>query len=98
VPWRLVDEVPGPALLIEVQIGGPPCDEITGVDVEEALEAVDVRVWAGRTSDASCGNTPAALATARLRVATKRPIGGRTVRGDRPSLTVPEDAQPGTAG
>jgi hypothetical protein len=80
VPWRLVSQ-DGRALQLEVQAGGPPCDAILDVDVDEQPDAVTVTVRAGSEPDAECGPGVAAVlgtfpVTARLR----EPLGDRTLR------------------
>jgi hypothetical protein len=80
VPWRLVGAVPGPAVVVEVQAGGPPCDVVTDLSVSESPEAVELTVWAGRTPGARCVGVPAVLGTFRVRVPLVAPLGSRAVR------------------
>lgn len=79
VTWRLVGTAPGPAVVVEVQAGGAPCDAVTGVDVTESASTVRLTVWAGRTPGADCHGIPATLGTLRLRVPLKEPLGTRTL-------------------
>ena len=79
VAWRLVRALPGPAMLVEVQVGGAPCDLITGVDVTESDRAVRLVVWAGRELGARCAGLPAVLGTVRLRVPLGEPLGIRVL-------------------
>ncbi|MGL5808511.1 MAG: hypothetical protein ACRCYQ_01020 [Nocardioides sp.] len=80
VDWRFVEEVPGPALILELQAGGPPCDAVTDVTAVESSSAVDIAVWAGRTPGARCAGVPALLGTFRIRVPLTAPLGSREVR------------------
>lgn len=74
VAWRLVRALRGPAVLVEVQVGGAPCDVVTGVDVTESDRAVRLVVWAGREPRARCAGPPAMLGTFRLRVPLGEPL------------------------
>ena len=77
VPWRLVDAGPGAAVVVEVKAGGPPCDVVTDLDVEETPSGVRLTVWAGRRPGASCVGVPALLGTFRVRVPLAEPLGSR---------------------
>jgi hypothetical protein len=79
--WRLIREAAGPAVMIEVEAGGEPCDAITDLSVSETPTVVDITVWAGRVPGARCDGVPAILGTAGMRVPLKAPLAGRTVRG-----------------
>lgn len=79
VPWRLVGPLPGPAVVVEVQAGGAPCDAITGLDVAETPEVVTLTVWAGREPGADCAGLPAVLGTFHVRVPLEEPLGHRRV-------------------
>jgi hypothetical protein len=79
VHWRLV-QAAGDVVVVEVQAGGAPCDAITGIDVVESSETVELTVWAGRTPGARCRGVPAVLGTFRVRVPLDAPLGERTVR------------------
>jgi hypothetical protein len=79
VRWRLV-QAAGDVVVVEVQAGGAPCDAITGIDVVESTESVELTVWAGRTPGARCRGVPAVLGTFRVRVPLDAPLGERTVR------------------
>ncbi len=79
VPWRLVGQ-DGRTLRLEVQAGGPPCDEIKSVDVDETPAAVTVKVLAGPRSDARCNGTTAALGKFLLTARLREPLGSRDLR------------------
>ena len=79
VAWRLVRESPGPAVVVEVQVGGAPCDVVTGVDVTETTTSVTLTVWAGREPGADCRGVPATLGTYRLDVRLHEPLGDRSL-------------------
>jgi hypothetical protein len=79
VPWRLVDTGPGPSVVVEVQAGGPPCDVVTHLDVDETPSAVRLDVWAGREPGAVCVGVPALLGTFRIRVPLTEPLGSRPI-------------------
>ena len=76
-PWRLVETGPGPAVVVEVEAGGPPCDVVTHLDVDESPSAVRLSVWAGREPGAACVGLPALLGTFRVRVPLAEPLGTR---------------------
>jgi hypothetical protein len=77
--WRLAGQAEGGrVLLLDVQVGGPPCDAVTAVDVSESAAAVTVTVYAGRTGSGSCPpGVPAILGTARVRAVLAAPLGSR---------------------
>jgi hypothetical protein len=77
VPWRLVDAGPGPGVVVEVKAGGPPCDVVTHLDVDETPSGVRLDVWAGREPGAVCVGVPALLGTVRVRVPLAEPLGSR---------------------
>ena len=77
--WRLVRSGPGPALVVEVQAGGPPCDVVTDLDVRETERTVRLTVWAGRETGASCPDVPAVVGTVHLRVPLAAPLGSRSL-------------------
>ena len=77
--WRLVGQ-DGRTLRLEVQAGGPPCDEIKSVDVDETSAAVTVKVLAGPRSDARCNGTTAALGTFEVTAKLREPLGSRQLR------------------
>ena len=79
VHWRLV-QATRDVVVVEVQAGGAPCDAITGIDVVESTETVELTVWAGRTPGARCRGVPAVLGTFRVRVPLEAPLGERSVR------------------
>ena len=80
VPWRFVEDSAGPAVVVEVQAGGPPCDVVTDLSVSESPEAVELTVWAGRTPGARCRGVPALRGTFRVRVPLTEPLGDRPLR------------------
>lgn len=75
--WRLVDAGPGPSVVIEVQAGGPPCDVVTHLDVDETPSGVRLDVWTGRVPGAVCVDIPAVLGTFRVRVPLTEPLASR---------------------
>ena len=77
--WRLVGQ-DGRTLRLEVQAGGPPCDEIKSVEVDETAAAVTVTVLAGPQSDARCNGTTAALGTFEVTAKLQAPLGSRDLR------------------
>ena len=79
MPWKLVGQ-DGRTLRLEVQAGGPPCDEIKPVEVDETTEVVTVKVHAGPRPDARCNGTTAALGTFPVTVRLREPLGGRELR------------------
>ena len=81
--WQLVEQADGGRrLLHDVQIGGPPCDTVTGIDVSESGTAVTVTVHAGRLAKADCpSGVTGALATARIEAQLKEPLGERELLG-----------------
>jgi hypothetical protein len=78
-PWRLVAAGPGPAVVVELNAGGPPCDVVTHLDVDESPSTVGLTVWAGREPGAECLGLPALLGTFRVRVPLAEPLGTRTL-------------------
>ena len=66
-------------MVVEVQLGGPPCDVVTGLNVVESARAVMLTVWAGRETGARCQGVPALLGTFHLRVPLEAPLGARTL-------------------
>jgi hypothetical protein len=80
--WQLADRSDGRRLLVDVQVGGPPCDTVTGVDVAETATSVTVTVHAGRLPSADCPEgVTGALATARVEATLERPLGDRQLLG-----------------
>jgi hypothetical protein len=79
VRWRLAGQADnGRVLLLDVPIGGPPCDAATGVDVRESATEVTIIVYAGKTGSGSCPpGMPAILGTARVRAVLAQPLGSR---------------------
>ncbi len=79
-PWRLVED-DGRVLRLEVQAGGPPCDAVTSVDVDERPQTVTVTVHAGPEPGARCGpGVAASLGTFRVEARLRAPLGTRTLR------------------
>jgi hypothetical protein len=85
VRWRLRD-VDGRTLRLEVRIGGPPCDAVRAVHVDERAHTVVVTVRAGSLPGAKCGpGVAAVLGTFPVTVRLDAPLGERTLRdGARP--------------
>jgi hypothetical protein len=80
VPWRL-RAVDGSTLRLEVRLGGPPCDAVRAVHVDERARTVVVTVRAGSTPSAKCGPGVAAiLGTFPVTVRLHAPLGSRTLR------------------
>ncbi|MBN1172560.1 MAG: hypothetical protein JXA67_10350 [Micromonosporaceae bacterium] len=84
VPWTLAGtEDGGRTLLLDVSVGGPPCDVVTAVETGERADAVRIAVFAGIPTGASCGGgIPAILATVRVRVLLEQPVGTRQLVDD----------------
>lgn len=80
VPWTFAGTArDGRVLLLDVTVGGPPCDVVTGAEARESATTVRVTVYAGTAAGASCGPTvPAVAATERVQVPLARPLGTRT--------------------
>jgi hypothetical protein len=70
VPFHLVSHE-GRTLHLTVQAGGPPCDEVTSVHVDETPRTVTVTVRPG---------TAAILGTFPVEVRLRHPLGSRTLR------------------
>ena len=81
VRWTLAGSADGGGtLLLDVAVGGPPCDAVTAVDVMETAQRVTVSVYAGVTASASCGpGVPAMVGTVRVPAHLNRPLGSRTL-------------------
>jgi hypothetical protein len=80
VAWRLLG-TDGRTLRLAVQAGGPPCEAVRGVDVDEGAHTVVVTVRAGRTPGARCGpGVAAVLGTFPVTVRLHAPLGSRTLR------------------
>ena len=81
--WHLAGQSDGGRrLLIDVAIGGPPCDAVTGLDVTETGTTVKVTVHAGRLVSADCpAGSTGALATARVVATLDQPLGNRDLLG-----------------
>jgi hypothetical protein len=81
VHWKLAGRGDSDrSLLVDVAIGGPPCDAVTGVEVVESAATVTVTVYAGTTQTEACTRgMPARIGTARVRVVLDQPLGSRTL-------------------
>jgi hypothetical protein len=81
VRWTLAGSADGGGtLLLDVAVGGPPCDAVTAVDVMESAERVTVSVYAGATATASCAaGVRALVGTFRVPAHLSRPLGSRTL-------------------
>jgi hypothetical protein len=62
-----------------VKAGGPPCDVVTHLDVDETPSGVRLDVWTGRVPGAVCAGLPALLGTFRVRVPLAEPLGSRAL-------------------
>jgi hypothetical protein len=81
VPWRLVGRRDGDrTVLLEMTIGGPPCDMVTAVDVAEAAATINITVYAGVAGTGRCSpGVRGSVATVRVPVQLARPLGTRTL-------------------
>jgi hypothetical protein len=81
VPWIPADrDADGRLLTFDVQVGGPPCDAITAVDVTETAGSVTVTVHAGVVAGATCADgLPGILGTFRVAARLAAPLGARTL-------------------
>ena len=84
VRWTLAGSADGGGtLLLDVAVGGPPCDAVTAVDVMETALRVTVSVYAGAATSAtsaSCGpGVPAMVGTVRVPARLSGPLGPRTL-------------------
>ena len=79
--WTLAGRSPDDrVLLLDVTVGGPPCDAVTGVDVEESAGAVTITVYAGATAAAFCTRgVPAVIGTVRVQVRLAAPLASRAL-------------------
>jgi hypothetical protein len=84
--WSLADSsADGLRLLVDVAVGGPPCDTVTGVEVSETDTTVTVTVYAGRLASADCpAGAAGSLATARVEAMLTRPLADRELLGSAP--------------
>jgi hypothetical protein len=79
VPWRLVS-AEGRTLHLAAQAGGPPCEAISSVDVDERATVVKVAVNAGSLPGAKCGpGVRAIIGTFPVTVHLKAPLGSRAL-------------------
>jgi hypothetical protein len=77
VRWRLAARS-GRSLLLDVNVGGPPCDAVTAVEVDETPASIVITVHAGRTPGADCrAGTPALLGTYRVKARQREPPAAR---------------------
>jgi hypothetical protein len=81
VPWTPAGRSDdGRLLMLDVAVGGPPCDAVTAVDVVEASGSVTVTVHAGVVTGADCtGGIPAIIGTVRVAARLAQPLGTRTL-------------------
>ena len=81
--WQLAGQSDdGRRLLLDVAVGGPPCDSVTGVEVVETGTSVTVTVSAGRLNSADCpAGSAGSLATARVEAKLTRPLADRELLG-----------------
>jgi hypothetical protein len=76
--WRLAGREGPRTLLLDVAVGGPPCDAVTDVDVRETTTSVRITVHAGVVAFEGCGKgVPARLGTVRVRAHLDEPLGSR---------------------
>jgi hypothetical protein len=82
VPWRLVGRRDGDrTLLLEITIGGPPCDAVTAVAVAEATATVSITVYAGVAGQGRCGpGVQGSVGTFRVPARLAQPLGARTLK------------------
>ncbi len=81
VPVKVVSSS-GRELVVEVVAGGPPCEAVTGLDVEESSTEVRIAAWVGRTWKVSgCDESqpPAVAAIMWVEVTLAEPLGSRSV-------------------
>ena len=78
VPFRF-GSIDGHDVIVEVQIGGPPCDTITAADTAESATEVRITLWAGQVTGATCTDVPAMLGTFRVRIPLAEPLGNRSL-------------------
>ena len=72
----------GRTVLLDVKVGGPPCDVVTAVTADETSDGVRVTVHAGALATANCtGAVPAMLGVFRVEAELSRPLGDRRVTG-----------------
>lgn len=79
VQWKLAGERDGGRRLeLEVMLGGPPCDALTGVEVRATDATVVVTLRAGRLPGARCGpGVEAFVGTFGVVVQLDEPLRGR---------------------
>jgi hypothetical protein len=80
--WRLAGRDGARTLLLDVQVGGAPCDAVTDVDVQETANSVRITVHAGVVAFEGCGaGVPARLGVVRVRAHLEQPLGVRRLLG-----------------
>jgi hypothetical protein len=80
VPFTFV-ETAGRTLRLEVQAGGPPCDAVRDVDVQETPTVVTVTVTVGAEPGAKCGpGVVAMIGTFPVQAQLQEPLGSRTLK------------------
>lgn len=81
--WRVLAEQDPAAdqVVVEVDVGGPPCDVVTGLEVNETNETVVLTVWAGAEEgrEQDCDTAPLTLGTHALVVPLGGPLAERVV-------------------
>lgn len=80
--WKVAGSTSdGKVLLLDVTVGGPPCDAVTAIDTTETPNTVTIKVYAGKPAGATCDNgTPAKTGTVRATVTLDAPLGTRKVQ------------------
>lgn len=83
VTWRIlgVQDSAADQVVVEVDVGGPPCDVVTEVAVTESDSTVELTVWAGAQEGTTedCATAPLTLGTHALVVPLGRPLAERVV-------------------
>jgi hypothetical protein len=80
--WKLAGREGARTLLLDVQVGGAPCDAVTDVDVRENAGSVVITVHAGVVAFEGCGaGVPARLGVVRVRAHLDKPLGARRLLG-----------------
>jgi hypothetical protein len=82
VPWKLVAKRDGERqLVLEVMLGGRPCDALTGISVRETRKTATITVRAGRVPGARCADgISAVVGTFRVVAQLVDPLGHRRLR------------------
>lgn len=82
VTWTLHSDRIDPtstSVVVEVEVGGPPCDVVTGYDTatDPTGDDVSITVWAGLAEGTTCAGQPALLGRHALVIVLDDPIGER---------------------